>query len=401
MKIEKMEVTESRKDPWFAVMLSYLVAGLGQVYAGKPFIGGLFFSAQLLAVAGGVYYCLNHRITSFHLDLLRVFVYLAGIASMFQVFYSSRKKIKEGTQPPFYGKRNPFFAAFISLIIPGLGQAYNGNLLIGFAFMGAYYLSAYMFYNFILGFIFMPLVQLLAAVHAYENAFKKNGSAPALPKTGRFVLAAAISGFAFFHFIPWDEGIKNYVFETGLQDSADMEPAIGKFDFVYLDKAYYGVRVSEFKLLLSKGREINRGELLCFKTPNDETVTSILRCIGLPGDKIELKNKQVSINGKELQEPYALFKDSAIQPADIKKKGVFGERDNLELLEIPAGMYFLMGDNRDAAVDSRTLGLIPRENITGKAEKIQVGKILQDAMKLVAEMSEAKKTEKEKPKQTK
>ena len=100
------------------------------------------------------------------------------------------------------------------------------------------------------------------------------------------------------------------------------------------------------------------------------------------------------INGKELPEPYAVFSDKNVIPADKKKKGVFGERDNMELLEIPVGMYFMMGDNRDAAVDSRTLGFIPRENITGKAEKIEVGKVLQDAMKIVQEMSESKKNDK-------
>ena len=394
MKDEKPVAVDSRNDPWFPVLLSYFVSGLGQVASGKPVAGAIFFALQAVAVLGGTYYCLNYKITSFHFDLLKMFVYLVSVSSMFHAFFSSRKRLKAGVPPPFYNKRNPFFSTFISLIVPGLGQAYNGSLLAGIAFIAAFYMSAYLFYTVILGFIFMPLVQVLAAVHAYEDAYKKNGDSLVYPKLSRFVFTAAVMGIILFHVIPWDEGVKKYYFETGIQDSAEMEPALGKFNFVYLDKAYYGVRLEEFNWEIVKGKEISRGDVLCFKVPKNETVTSVLRCIGLPGDKLEIRNKKIMINGKELPEPYAVFSDKNVIPADKKKKGVFGERDNMELLEIPVGMYFMMGDNRDAAVDSRTLGFIPRENITGKAEKIEVGKVLQDAMKIVQEMSESKKNDK-------
>ena len=109
---------------------------------------------------------------------------------------------------------------------------------------------------------------------------------------------------------------------------------------------------------------IRRGDILVFKYPEDPERDFIKRTIGLPGETVELRNKTVYINGKPLDEPYVHF----LQPA-----GAYGEfaaydvRERYGPVTVPAGQYFMMGDNRDNSQDSRYWGFLRRDYIKGKA----------------------------------
>lgn len=101
-----------------------------------------------------------------------------------------------------------------------------------------------------------------------------------------------------------------------------------------------------------------RGDVIVFRFPGDEEKDYIKRVVGIPGDRIELRNRGLWINGALVAEPYVQYTDSAIQGHP---------RDNLSLLTVPPESYFVMGDNRDNSLDSRFWGFVKLDKIKGKA----------------------------------
>ena len=102
-----------------------------------------------------------------------------------------------------------------------------------------------------------------------------------------------------------------------------------------------------------------RGDIIVFKFPQDETRDFIKRVIALPGDRLEIRGKQVVINGVPLTEPYAVHSDGPFARG--------AEQEHLGPLVIPPGKLFMMGDNRDHSMDSRVWGLLDEGKIKGKA----------------------------------
>jgi signal peptidase I len=104
-----------------------------------------------------------------------------------------------------------------------------------------------------------------------------------------------------------------------------------------------------------------REDIVVFIYPQDESRDFIKRVIGLPGDVLEVRDRVVHINGKPLGEPYVIFSGS----------GGFGNPhtplENFGPVKVPPGHYFMMGDNRDSSMDSRSWGLLERGKIKGKA----------------------------------
>jgi signal peptidase I len=95
-----------------------------------------------------------------------------------------------------------------------------------------------------------------------------------------------------------------------------------------------------------------RGDIFVFRFPKDQRVHIVKRVIGLPGEKVEIKDDSVYIDGEPLQEPY-------LEPAPAMPD--YGP------VEVPPGQYFMMGDNREGSQDSRAWGFVPRSLLVGKA----------------------------------
>ena len=126
--------------------------------------------------------------------------------------------------------------------------------------------------------------------------------------------------------------------------------------------------------------EIHRGDIIVFRPPMSPQQHFVKRVIGVPGDRIRMKNKQVFVNGKPLREQYVVYRSSQRDPY----RDDFPRLDTLDTevepqwwmrlrvlvrdgeLTVPPGQYFAMGDNRDESFDSRYWGFVPRENIIGR-----------------------------------
>jgi signal peptidase I len=147
--------------------------------------------------------------------------------------------------------------------------------------------------------------------------------------------------------------------------TGSMEPTIGLGDRVFvLHQIFSG--------------SVRRGDVMAIRFPFDPKQTSLKRIVGIPGDRINIVNKELIINGQKVGEPYVIHKtdyfDSyrdnfpAEPNATIYPGGIEMLRDNVKngKVIVPPGSYFAMGDNRDESLDSRYWGFLSNENFLGR-----------------------------------
>jgi len=156
-----------------------------------------------------------------------------------------------------------------------------------------------------------------------------------------------------------------------------MIPTLLIGDHLLVDKLAYAPSGPVSKFLLPYS-DVKRGDIIVFRYPVDIKQTFVKRCMGVPGDRIRIVNKQVYINGVKLDEPYKYHKTDYIDSYRDNFPGepnVLVDRRAIEMLQdhtsggeviVPQNAYFAMGDNRDSSLDSRYWGFVPRENIIGK-----------------------------------
>ena len=134
-----------------------------------------------------------------------------------------------------------------------------------------------------------------------------------------------------------------------------MTPTILVGDHFFLDKlafpANYPVAIQKYL----PNRTIHRGEIMAFWSPESPDLRLVKRVIGLPSETVEVRHRDVYINGRKLPEPYAVHTD----PVE------FARRDNYGPVTLGPDQFFMMGDNRDNSNDSRFWGPAPRQNFIG------------------------------------
>lgn len=159
--------------------------------------------------------------------------------------------------------------------------------------------------------------------------------------------------------------------------SGSMEPSLLIGDFLLVDKQSSPSGQPDWLL---PQRPIRRGQIVVFHYPVDPTMHLVKRVIGLPGDHIRLRHGQVYVNGHALVEPYAMYVPSApdnyrdnfphLQSADPDVNSRWWIRMHRLIedgeLVVPAGDYFVLGDNRNDSEDSRYWGFVPRAAIVGE-----------------------------------
>ena len=157
--------------------------------------------------------------------------------------------------------------------------------------------------------------------------------------------------------------VRTFVFQAFKIPTGSMKPNLLVGDHLIVNKFICAPAASGIERALLPMRPIARGDIVVFKYPEEPERDFIKRVIGLPGDTLELNNQTVLINGRPLSEPYAhyLFPPAADGQMDGDLRRKYGP------VTVPAGHFFMMGDNRDDSQDSRFWGFLPESYVKGRA----------------------------------
>ncbi|MGZ4808626.1 MAG: signal peptidase I [Thermoanaerobaculia bacterium] len=158
-----------------------------------------------------------------------------------------------------------------------------------------------------------------------------------------------------------------FVFQAFKIPTGSMEDNLKVGDHIIVNKFIYGPDANGPLDKLLPIREIRRGDIIVFRYPMGPDTDFVKRAIGMPGDTVEVRDKKVSVNGKELDEPYVVHDDPQVIPMRPQLPEPFRSRDQFGPYSVPQGQYFAMGDNRDRSYDSRYWGTVPRSMIKGRA----------------------------------
>jgi len=191
--------------------------------------------------------------------------------------------------------------------------------------------------------------------------------------------------------------LRSFLVEPFKIPSSSMVPTLLVGDFILVNKFTYGIRLPVVNKKIVELAEPKRGDVMVFRWPRDPSLDYIKRVVGVPGDRIEYRNKRLTINGEPVAakqvadylskermqfslrfvETLGGVEHEILQdpdtPAAVSTDGAFPFATNCNYnvngvaCTVPPGHYFVMGDNRDNSSDSRVWGFVPDENIVGKA----------------------------------
>ena len=191
--------------------------------------------------------------------------------------------------------------------------------------------------------------------------------------------------------------LRSFLFEPFKIPSGSMIPTLRVGDLILVNKFHYGVRLPVVNTKIIDNHEPKRGDVMVFRYPPQPTLDYIKRVVGLPGDEVAYLNKRLTVNGQAIDtqaEPeffdadtlrysqqwretlvdrqYKVLTDDT-RPAFVGGASEFEGREACHysaegvVCKVPAGHYFMMGDNRDNSLDSRYWGFVPESHIVGKA----------------------------------
>ena len=192
--------------------------------------------------------------------------------------------------------------------------------------------------------------------------------------------------------------LRSFLFEPFKIPSGSMIPTLAIGDLILVNKFQYGVRLPVVNTKVIDNKDPQRGDVVVFRYPVDPTVDYIKRVVGVPGDEVSYLNKVLAINGQPVptealpefyDEDSLRYSQQASEQLGKAKHRILTDKDRPGFVmpmpqfqqfrencrysaegvvcKVPAGHYFMMGDNRDNSQDSRFWGFVPDRNIVGRA----------------------------------
>jgi signal peptidase I len=155
--------------------------------------------------------------------------------------------------------------------------------------------------------------------------------------------------------------IRTFVVQAFKIPSGSMKQTLQIGDHILVNKFIYGVRIPYLHKSIIPLKKPQRGDIIVFKYPVDPHKDFIKRVIGIPGDEIEIRNKKLYVNQKQVNHDYGVYTDSRTLSASVRP------RDNFGPVTVPKQSLFVMGDNRDESFDSRFWGFVDYKALNGKA----------------------------------
>jgi signal peptidase I len=261
--------------------------------------------------------------------------------------------------------REPLMGALLSIVLPGLGQAYAGNIKRGaIAFLAVTIPTAGLMWFFLqpgvkVGLLLVPFLALLAfdaliIADSYIQARKYNAAHDLKSNLSRghviLLVAGIVSALLAVNFVYLGVRVINKTFVTSFIVPPDsMAPSIYAKERVLVD------------IGASAKSDMKRGSVVVYRPPDLKGKVFIHRIVGLPGESVELKDNRVVINGVPVKEPWCVR-------IHYYNRGKFGQKKKPVI--VPEDSYYVVGDASANSNDSRFRGCIPKSALIGRAFKI-------------------------------
>lgn len=254
--------------------------------------------------------------------------------------------------------RKWWIAGLLSILYPGLGQIYNGQARKGILIFALPFLilpglllcfdNKFLFF-FLISYLLLTIAYYLLVITDAIRTARKFQDDYCLKKYNKTLVYIAVIVISVIINTIITESVKNNYLKAYKIPAGSMKPTLLIGDHILVNRQ-------------PSARTPNRGDIIVFEFPEDPEKDFIKRVAAVGGDTVEIRDKQLFVNGKSVEESYIIHDDSKIVSAS--------PRDNLGAVKVPDSSYFVLGDNRDNSYDSRFWGVVEKAKIRGSAKII-------------------------------
>ena len=331
---------------WLSVNLSMVCPGLGQVYLGQRRLGFTILGGELGLLSLGIWQIFTaagNTVTGLGLLLTAIALYVISLIGLYRAGKHRAGVADQALSELAKRSRHPWFAFFLSHVLPGLGQLYTQSALWAALFLSTLVVTSLLTPT-VPGLVLVPpLVWMVACYHAYAAIAPKVARRAILGWLGAVVLAIGLTRLGLGLIPVW----MNATVYRFVVPSESMLPTLQVNDQMFATPA---------------PTAIANGDIIVFSLPPEaqerlgtspETLF-VKRVIATAGQTVQVTNGQVMVNGQPLAEPYVA------EPPQYA----------LDAQTVPPGHVFVLGDNRNVSADSHVWGMLPVSLLIGKPYKI-------------------------------